>query len=206
MNILPLSIVLFLLGLALGYLIRYLIVHYRSATAEKKAEELIKNAKIKQQEIYFRAKEEALKIIEQAKKEEEDRRRELKYLENRLEKRQSLFDKKLLDLEEKQKSLSEKAKKLEEAKEKIKELYSETVKKLEEISGLTKEEAKKYLLERVEETYKSEVLDRINKLVKYGSEEIEKRRANLLQQQLNVYLLQLQPKRQKQLLIYLQTK
>ncbi|MCD6471115.1 ribonuclease Y [bacterium] len=180
MNILPLSIVLFLLGLALGYLIRYLIVHYRSATAEKKAEELIKNAKIKQQEIYFRAKEEALKIIEQAKKEEEDRRRELKYLENRLEKRQSLFDKKLLDLEEKQKSLSEKAKKLEEAKEKIKELYSETVKKLEEISGLTKEEAKKYLLERVEETYKSEVLDRINKLVKYGSEEIEKKARQLI--------------------------
>lgn len=168
------------IGLILGYLISWLISRYKTNTAKKRAEELIKNAKIKQQEIYFHAKEEALKIIEEAKREERERRRELKYAEERLEKRQSLFDKKLLELEEKQRELNEKAKNLEAAKEKIKELYSEAVKKLENIAGFTKEEAKKYLLEKVEETYKNDILERINKLVKYGSEEIEKKTRQLI--------------------------
>ncbi|MGC9048956.1 MAG: ribonuclease Y [Patescibacteria group bacterium] len=165
----------FIVGLIIGYLIRRWFVQQKIESAERRAEELLKAAKIKQQEIFFKAREGALKIIEEAKKEEQERRRDLKAAENRLEKRQSLFDKKILELEERQRELTEKTNRLEEVKQKIKQLYEEAKRKLEEIAGYTTEEAKKVLFEQIEKDYQAVVLERIRKLEQQGSEEIEKK-------------------------------
>jgi ribonuclease Y len=170
----------FIVGLIVGYLIRRWFVQQKIESAERKAEELLKAAKVKQQEIFYKAKEEALKIIEEAKREEAERRQELKAAEERLEKRQSLFDKKLFELEERQNELNERANRLEEAKQKIKQLYEEAKAKLEEISGYTEEEARKVLFEQIEKDYQAIVLERIKKLEQQGSEEIEKKTKQML--------------------------
>lgn len=170
----------FIVGLIIGYLIRRWFVQQKIESAERKAEELLKTAKVKQQELFFKAREEALKIIEEAKKEEAERRRELRTAEDRLERRQSLFDKKLLEIEERQRELNEKSNRLEEVKQKIKQLYEEAKAKLEEISGYTEEEAKKVLFEQIEKDNQAIVLERIRKLEQQGSEEIEKKTRQML--------------------------
>lgn len=176
--------ILIVVGLAvsmgMGYFIRLQIAQRQAESAEARAKEIISKAKAKQQEMFFKAREEALKVIEKAKKEENERRRELKQLEGRLESRQSLFDKKLLELEEKQTEAEQTKKRLEDAKEKIKAIYDQAKQELERVAGMTSEEAKQELLEGLEKEIKEDILERIKKLEKYGSEEIEKKTKELI--------------------------
>ncbi len=167
-------------GASVGWLIRQQVAKHQTESAEAKVKDILTKAKVRQQEIFFKAREEALKIIEKAKKEETDRRHELKQLEDRLEKRQSLFEKKIFELEERQKNLASQADRLEQAKEKIRQLYNEAKQELEKVAGMTREEARKVLLENVEKKMKDDILLRIKKLEEYGSEEIEKKAKNLM--------------------------
>ena len=73
------------LGFAIGYLIRQTVAKRQVNTAEERAEKMINDAKVKQQELMLRAKEKAIKIIDDAKREEEDRRRDVASLQKRLE-------------------------------------------------------------------------------------------------------------------------
>ncbi|MBL7141769.1 ribonuclease Y [Patescibacteria group bacterium] len=176
--------ILVLIGIAIGGLVGWLarqqISRRMTESAEAKAKEILAKAKVKQQETFFKAREESLKIIEKAKKEESVRRGELKVLEGRLEKRQSLFEKKIFELEERQRDLVGKAGRLEQAKVKIKQLYGEARQELERISGMTEEEAKKVLLESLEKKMKDDILGRIKKIEQYGAEEIEKKTKDLI--------------------------
>ena len=167
-------------GGILGYLIRQEISRHQVNTAEAKAKEIITKAKVKQQEIFFKANEEALSIIEEAKAEEKKRRQELQTLADKLDQRQSLFEKKLLKLDEDKEKIEKEKEKIEKAKEKIKALYEEARKKLEEVAGLSLEEAKQELFKKIEQEQEREILDRIRKLEKQGAEQIEKKAKQLI--------------------------
>jgi len=170
----------FIIGVLAGFFIRWLISKRIAGSAESKAKDILAKAKVRQQELFLKAREESLAIIDRAKREETERRRELKKSEERLEGRQNIFEKKILELESQRKDLDNKANRLEEAKEKIKKLYDEAKQELERISGLTREEARKILLESLERKMKDDILERIRKMEEYGSEEIEKRAKELM--------------------------
>ncbi len=170
----------FIIGALIGWFFRRLISQRMTESAETKAKDILAKAKIRQQEIFFRAREESLKLIDGAKREEMERRKELNILEERLDKRQALFEKKIFELETRQKDLSEKAGRLEDAKKKIKQLYEDAKQELERISGMSEEDARKFLLESIEKKMKDDVIGRIKKLEKYGSDEIEKKTKELI--------------------------
>ncbi len=167
-------------GFFVGWIVRQKVAAHLTQSAETKARDIISKAKIKQQEVFLKAKEEASKIIDRAKQEEDLRRRELKIMEERIEKRQNLFEKKILELEESRKTLSKEKDNIEAAKDKIRQIYEKARAELEKISNLTAEEAKELLLENIEEKIKDDILARIKKLEDYGAEEIEKKAKNLI--------------------------
>ncbi|MCH7759113.1 ribonuclease Y [Patescibacteria group bacterium] len=169
-----------IIGGLLGWLIRQQFGLHQIRSAEAKAKDILTKAKVKQQEIFFNAREEALKVVEKAEKQESERRRELKLVENRLESRQILFEKKIFELEEHRRNLDGKANRLEEAKNKIRQLYDEAKEQLQKIAGMNREEAKEVLLENVESKIKDDILNRIRKLEQYGDEEIEKKAKNMM--------------------------
>ena len=103
-------------GLIVGYFARKVWAAKQIDTAEAKLHTLIQQTKNKQKEMLMEARDKSIKLIADAKREAESRRRELTRLQERLEKRESLFDQKLLELEEKQQKLYEKANRLESAK------------------------------------------------------------------------------------------
>ena len=170
----------FIVGLLVGYFVHNYLAEKQAESKESQAKKILSQAKVKGQEIFFKAREEALEIIEKAKKDEIIHRKELKSLEERLDRRQSIFEKKIFELEERQRKLAQEADKLAQAKEKIRELYKEADKKLEEISGLDKKEARQVLFETLEKEYKDDILARIKKLQDYGAEEISKRAKEML--------------------------
>jgi len=177
-------LIVLIAGLAIGgfvgYYFRKLSAIREVNSAERRAENLINEAKTKQKEFLLEAKDKALKILDEAKKEAIEHRRELQHLQERLEKREATFDKKLLDLENKQQELYEKAGKIERLKEEIKKIKEEQLQKLEKIAGLSQEEAKRVLLENTEERIKDELAIRIKKLEAQSNEELEQRAKNLL--------------------------
>jgi len=172
------SIVVFLglvVGLFVGYFFRKFLATRSLEKTETKIKEAEGRARYQSQEITLKAKEEAIKIIEEAKKEENQRRTELKTIENKLEERRSLFDQKLLEFEEEKNRLANKIKQIEELKEKIAQIEKQAFTKLQEVAGLSREEAKKLLFEKIEKENQEEVLVKLRKLEKQGSEEIEKK-------------------------------
>lgn len=167
-------------GIIAGYLIRKNLASRQLGSIEAKAKKLLEDAKMQEKEQLFQAKDKASAIIEDAKKEESSRRKELEYLQKRLEKRESLFDQKLLDLQEKQQKLFEKANKIEKIKEEIQKIKQNQIEKLEQVAALSKEKAKEVLLKNTEEEMKEALVSRIRKLEKDSNDTIEKEAKKVL--------------------------
>ena len=112
----------FVVGLVGGYLWRKFWAQRHKDSVEAKIEKMIIEAKAKQKEILLAAQEKSLKVIEDSKFEGRQIRQELDSAKKRLEKRESLFDKKLLDLENQKSDLTDKAERISQTKEEIQKL------------------------------------------------------------------------------------
>ncbi|MCD6384623.1 ribonuclease Y [Candidatus Sumerlaeota bacterium] len=176
----PEAIVLLLIaGLLCGFVIGYYLRKVRAEkiiqSARDEASRILKEAEEevvrKKKEYLLEAKEEIYR--EQRKREREFKRRsaELNRRENKLQNRENALERKLETLEKRERALTDKERsidaKLKELKRKETELdnlRSQTEKRLEEISGLTTEEAKKLLLESLENEVKQEAAGIIRRL------------------------------------------
>ncbi len=167
-------------GFLLGYIFRKIIATKSASFAEAKAERILQEAKQKEREFLLEAKDKALAIIDDAKKEEKSRRRELAQSQQRFERRESLFDQKLLDLENSQTELAKKTKQIQAAKEEISKIRQKQMEKLEQIAGLTQDQAKGVLLENVEIRSKDDLLKRLRKLDDEASHEWDEKARKLL--------------------------
>jgi len=168
------------IGGFLGYLIRQFVVRQKIDSAEAKVERMLQEAKTKQQDLFLRAKEKAIKIIEEAKHEEDQRRRENQEMQKRLHKRETLFDQKIIEFQEKQSKLEQKIKRVEEVKLKVKEIMDQQVSKLQEISGLTREQAEEKIIAIIEQDNKEDLFNRIRKLEQHSDEELTKKSHELI--------------------------
>lgn len=170
----------FIVAMFLGYVLKKFLVQQDVDSAGRKVENILAEARQKQKDILLEAKDRALALIEEAKNEERDHRRQLQDLENRLSKREGLFDRKLLEFEDNKQKLEQTQKHLERNKEEIKQIKEEQLKKLEKIASLTKEEAREVLINNTEARMKDELLHRIRKLEAEASDELETRAKSIL--------------------------
>lgn len=131
--------------------------------AEKTSENIIKEAELKAKDELFRRREEATRDLEIA-------RNELREQERRLDKREDLTEQKHQAQLKKERLLQHNEKKLAEKKEALEKklqdadsLIVQQTQRLHEVTGLSREEAHKALLERVERELADEVASRIQK-------------------------------------------
>jgi len=172
--------VLLPVGIAIGYYLRKSLAKKITGSVEEKAEKLLAETKAKQRELLLQARDKAIKIIDDAKREEEERRKELLSAQKRLEKRESLFDQKLLDLQEKQQKLFDRAGQIEKVKVEIQKIKEEQLAKLERVANLSRDDAKKLLLDTAERTIQEELVNRINKLERESSEALDAKARDLI--------------------------
>jgi len=168
------------IGSVLGYYARQSIAKRRVGTIEEKLQKKISQTKTEAEEIITEAKEKASKIIGQAQKEAEDNRQEILKTEKFLLKRENLLTERMTDFERKEKEFYQKVNKLKEIKETLEGLKRETEDKLEKISGLSREAAKKELLLNLEKENQKEILEKMKKLELEGWEKYNNRAKELL--------------------------
>lgn len=168
------------LGLGIGYFVRKIMSQAKINTAEINAEKIMSESKTKAQEIIIEAKEKAIKGLEEVKREEVKMKSELTNEKQRMEKRENAFDKQLLDLQEKQTRLQEQIEHVKQKAEEVKKIREDAAVKLEQVAGLTKDEAKEELIKIVEKDSKDDLAVRIMKIEKESSEYFEKQAKKLI--------------------------
>jgi ribonuclease Y len=177
------------IGATFGYLARQSIARKKAGTIEAVLQKKISQVKKESEEIISRAEEKASVLLEKTKKDIDTQRRELFNAERILLKRENILNEKIAEFEEKEKEFRQKVEKLKEIKESLGGLKEEALKNLERVSGLSKEEAKKEILENLEKEYGKEILARMNKLELEGFEKFEKKAKELLAIAIQKYAL-----------------
>jgi len=170
----PTNLIIYLVAaLAAGFGIGYGL---KETLAKKTKEDAAKKAK----EIILEAKDEALKIKEEIKKEEQERRKYLEDLEHNLRRREELLENRFDSLDARQKKQEEKEKEIAKIRENLLAVRKEQEDLLSKIAKISKEEAKRVLLDLVEKEYKEDILKKIKSMESISKEESESRARKIL--------------------------
>ncbi len=170
--------------MAAGYLIRKYIAEAKINSAEESAKKIIEEAEKKaesiKREALLEAKEEILKIKNDFEKEVRERRNELQRAERRLVQKEESLDRKVEAIEKKEEAIAKKEADINQLHEKINELYSRQVAELERISGLTSEEAKEFLLNKIKDEIRHDAAMMIKEIETQAKEEAQKRAREII--------------------------
>ena len=177
------------MGSVLGYFARQSIARKRADTIEVTLKKKISQVKKDAEEIRSKAKEQADKIIEEAKKDVQVERRETFKAQKLLIQRENSLDERNSVLGQKENEFRQKVDKLKEIKATLEDLRQQAIKDLQKLAGLSKEQAKKELLNNLEEEYKIDLLGRMQKLERAGIEKYEKRAKEILASAIQKYAL-----------------
>ena len=178
------GVVALVLGILVGFLIRKKIGEAKIGSAEVEAkrilEESAKNAEAKKKEVLLEAKEETLRLRNETERELKERRAEVSRQERRINQKEENLDKKTETLERKNEQLDEKLKANDALRAQINEVLEQHLKKLEEISNYTVDQAKDELLARVESETRHEMAQKLDELETQFKEEADAKARNLL--------------------------
>ena len=181
----PLYIILPVAGLLIGAVVFFLVgIAYRKKVAEREIgsaeqeatrilNEAIKSSENKKREMLVEAKEEIHKSRTEYEKEVKERRSELQKQERRLQQKEESLDKKLDAHEKREEELTRRIQQVAAQQEEVSRLKGSQLEMLEKISGLTQDEAKKYLLDNVETEVRHETAMKIKEIEAQMKEEAE---------------------------------
>ena len=150
MNEFLIPIVAIFVGAAIGFFLKtYQIKQANRGLQEMKAG-ILAEANEKAHEIELQAKDEMLKIRQEAEEEISRRRAEISRSEDRLQRRQDQMDTRAERLERREQSLNKRQSALDRKTNDIEKLEVEAREKLEQIARMSTDDARDYLLKDVE--------------------------------------------------------
>ena len=164
------------IGIFVGMILRKKIAESKIESAEQEAKRLIDLAKVEaenmKKEQIFKAKEEIMNNRKELDQEIKERRSEIQKQESRMIQKEENLDKRAENLEKKEKDLDKEYESLETKKGEVNELLEKQVQELQRIAGLSKEEAKEYLLSEMDKeitTEKAKIIRELNQKAKEES-------------------------------------
>jgi ribonuclease Y len=152
----------------------------RAAGAEMKASRIVGEAERRQKEILLEAKEEAIRLRNQAEGELRDRRNEVQRLERRLIHKEENLDRKLESLERRERSLTNKEKNLDNIRTQLTDLEQQRRQEIEHLSNLTTQEAREVLLGEIEHEVRDEANRRVREIEAELKEDASQRARDIL--------------------------
>ncbi|MBE6012608.1 ribonuclease Y [Anaeropeptidivorans aminofermentans] len=171
-------------GFFAGFLYRKKIGESKIGSAELEAGRIIERAtadsEAKKKELLLEAKEESIRTKNEYEKEFKERRNELQRSEKRLIQKEESLDKKMDSLERKEEQLQRKVDAVEKQKEELAQKIAEQKDILEQLSGLTREQAKDHLLESVKDEIKVETALLIKDMEAKAKLEADKKAIDIL--------------------------
>ncbi|EOA80304.1 ribonuclease Y [Borreliella burgdorferi] len=154
-------------GFILGFLVRVFLGRLSLLDLEKNLKKVRVESQLEieneRRQIIANAKSQMLKEKNQQDRDIRDRKNEIVNLEKRLLQREETLDKRISALDKQQSRVDFKIKEFEQKEKVLREKEADLVKRLENISGLTREDARKIVIEKVEHESKRDAQIIINK-------------------------------------------
>ncbi|MDZ7792520.1 MAG: ribonuclease Y [Spirochaetia bacterium] len=179
-----LTITLPLLGLILGWTIRWLYARFQLSSSEQKAErvkqEAIKEAEAKKRELLIETKDELLKERNQQEREFRERRNELQRFERRLLQREEGLEKKQVDVDSQKHALSDREGILKEKESYLLQQEEHWKQELEKIAGLTKDQAKELIITSMKQEAEHDAQVVMNKIEQEAQAAGEKKARDII--------------------------
>lgn len=179
-----LSIVLLILGAVLGggggFIFRSKQLKEEEQKKRREQEKALRDAKDKANQMVLEAKNEALKVQQDAQKAEQAKRKKFQEAESKLLKKEQALDTRSEELDKLKAGLEEKIDSLKKDREKTKAMLSEQEAKLQEIAALSKEQAQERLLNQIEDEFKDELVAHAKKLEAEMKEEVDEKAKQIL--------------------------
>ncbi len=178
------------IGAAGGFFLKKYLLEQEMDGAQQMAARILDEAKkealAQKKEILVQAEAEALARKKEAEQDVKDRERELKKNESRLQAKEERLEQKVEQLAQREselgmleKKLVKQEKELEAKEQRLSELVAEQQRKLEEISGLTAEEAKNRFMQEVESKARHEAA-RMIRQIEMEAQETAHRKAQMI--------------------------
>jgi ribonuclease Y len=186
-----LCVVAAVVGFFAGNLLRKKLTESKIASTEEQAVKILEDAKRQAETITKEASLQAKDVVYQAKaefeRETKDKRRDQQVLEKRLQqkeenldKKMNLFDQRDADLTKRDQGLFTKEQNLAQKDEKLNQLIADEMNKLENISGMSAAEAKKVLMESMENEAKLDAAKRIKAIEEETRETADKKSKEII--------------------------
>jgi len=174
-----------------GYLIHFLRTERDIKSAETRAKEIVAQAEReinrRKKELELETKETLFRLRAEVEKETKEERQKLQILEQRLTQRESNLERKLAFLEKKESELNQQEKRLQEAEkalsQKEKELTNvleEEKRRLSQVANLSREEARRILITKMEDEARQEAAIRIKRIEEETREEANRISQNII--------------------------
>lgn len=148
------GVVCLIIGVIIGVLYRKNVAEKTIGSAEQEATRIIndaiKSGETKKREAILEAKDEILKARTEADRELKERRSEVQKTEHRLHQKEEVLEKKTDAMERKSDELSRRIAQAQKTQEESERIRMEQIATLERLSGLTRDEAKDYLVTSIE--------------------------------------------------------
>jgi len=172
-----------LAGFLLGYFLRKFAGEAKIGTAETAAQRILEDARAEahreaerqQREALLEAKDEAFRIKRDAEREIREQRAEVQRLERRLVQREENLDRKLEAQEKREETLAQREQEVAKVRSDIEEVHQAGRAELERVSGLTAEQARGELLQRVEAESRHDALQTARKIEAEVRDDAERR-------------------------------
>ena len=178
-------------GVVVGFFLRKKLVESKLATADeaakkvfadakKEAETLKKEARLQSKEELYKSKAEFEKESRNKKYEMQKMEKRLSQKEENLEKKVNLLDQKDISVAKREKALEPQEKRVKEMEEKYTAALDEQKSLLEKISGMTSSEAKKLLMQNIENEAKLDSARTIRRIEEETKENADKISRNII--------------------------
>ena len=174
----------FIVGIVLGgavvFFFRRMVINRQLRIAQRRAARTVAEARLEAKDVLREAKEESEKAKTTAAAEYRDRHAELQRQENRLSSKTDSLERRLEGVEQRERNLANKEKGIESIRANLTEVRDRQLKQLELISGMSSNEAKEALLERIEDEMHEETSRRLRQWEDKLKEEADNKAQEIL--------------------------
>jgi ribonucrease Y len=174
-----LAVALFI-GAGVGYYVRYLHALSKKSSLEIRLKEKEVEAEKKAVTIIEKAEEKSEAMLQEAKESQKHQEEKLEQKEARIVKREEMLDERQITIDSQKESLQAKIEEIKSIKARLDEHKDEIDRKVEEVAGLSKEEAYELLVKKVESEREEDLQSRLQKLDRLNEEAYEEKANNIL--------------------------
>jgi ribonuclease Y len=178
------SVIALIIGVLLGFVLQRYFAGERARHAQEAADRVLadaeKQAETLKKEALIEAKDEVFRMKADAETEAKERRKDLTALEARLVQREETLERRAEMLDKREHQISSTQGQIQKKEQDLDAAIAEEKQRLEQLAGMTADEAKAILMRRIEEDVKHDAAAMIRETETRAREEADKRARNIV--------------------------